>query len=109
MSYQAGIGVAEHQHCIRFDLGHQLIAARNDIAHGLAKVRADRVQVHLRIFQFQIMEEHAVQIVVIVLSRVRQNRVKIFPALPNHVAIDGASRRCRLARLEDTVHLINTP
>ena len=41
---------------------------------------AHRVQIHLRIGQFQIVEEHAVEVVVVVLPRVRQNRIEILPA-----------------------------
>ena len=40
---QAGVGVAEHQDRVRHDLSHELVAARDDVAHGLAQVRADRV------------------------------------------------------------------
>ena len=81
---QAGVCVAEHQNRVRHDLRHQLVAARDDVAHGLAQVRADRVQVDLGIVQFEVVEEHAVKVVVVVLPCVRKNLVKIFPALLDH-------------------------
>ena len=81
---QAGVGVAEYQDRVRHNFSHELVAARDDVAHGLAQVRADRVQVDLGIVQLEVVEEHAVEIVVVVLPCVRKNRVKIFPALLDH-------------------------
>ena len=81
---EAGVRVPQHQHRIGLDGHHQLVALGNDIAHGLAQVRADSVHIHLRVRKLQILEEHPVQVVIIVLPGMRQNRVKIRPALVNH-------------------------
>ena len=78
---QAGIRVAQHQHCIRLDGDHQLVAFSDDIAHRLAEVRAHGIHIHLRCGELQVLEEHTVQVVVIVLARVRQNGVEVRPAL----------------------------
>ena len=76
---QAAVGVAQHQHSVRLDGHHQLVAFSDDIAHGLPQVRAHGIHVDLRVCQLQIVEEHAVQVVVIVLTGMRQDHVKIFP------------------------------
>ena len=91
---QAGVGVAEHKDRVRHDLRHQLVAARDDVAHGLAQVRADRIQVDLGIVQFEVVEEHAVEVVVVVLPCVRKNRVKILPALLDHRCQSDDLRPC---------------
>ena len=81
---EAGVRVPQHQHRVGFDGDHQLIALGNDIAHGFTQVRADSVHVNLRISELQVLEEHAVKVVIIVLARMRQNRVEILPALIDH-------------------------
>jgi len=78
---EAAVRVAQHKHSIGLDLHHQLVALRDDIAHGLAQIRAHGVHVHIRVRELQVLEEHAVQVVVIVLARVRQDCVEVFPAL----------------------------
>ena len=81
---QTAIGIPKHQHGIGFNLHHQLVALGDDIAHGLAQVSPDGIHVHIRIRQFQVFEEYPVQVVVIVLARMRQDRVEILPALVNN-------------------------
>ena len=81
---QAGVGVAQHQHGIGLHLHHQLVALVDDVAHRGAQVVAHRVQVDIRVSQLQVLEEHAVQVVVIVLPRMRQQAVKIGAALVYH-------------------------
>ena len=81
---QAGIRVAQHQHGIGLDLHHQLVALGDDVAHRFAQVHAYGIHIHIRVGELQVLEEHPVQSVVIVLARMRQDRVEIFPALVNH-------------------------
>ena len=81
---EAGVRVSQHQHRIGLDGHHQLVALGDDIAHGLAQVRTDSVHVHLRVRELQVLEEHAVKVVIIVLSGMRQDRVEIRPALIDH-------------------------
>ncbi len=78
---QAGVRVTQHQHGIRLDLHHQLVALGDDIAHRLAQVYPHGIHVHIRVRELQVLEEYPIQIVVIVLARVRQDRVEVFPAL----------------------------
>ena len=78
---QAAVGVAQHQHGVRLDGDHQLVALRDDVAHGLAQVGTHGVHIHLWVGQLQIVEEHAVQVVVVVLAGVGQDNIKIFAGL----------------------------
>ena len=54
---------------------------RDDVADGLAQVRANGVQVDVRIVQRQVAEEDAVERVVVVLAGVRQQAVEVAAAL----------------------------
>ncbi len=78
---QARVRIPQHQHGIGLHLHHQLVALRDDVAHGLAQVHAHGVHVHIRVVELQVLEEHAVQVVVIILPRVRQQAVEIPAAL----------------------------
>ena len=77
---QAAVRVSQHQHRVRLQFNHQLIAFGDDIPHRLAQIIAHRVHIDFRIFQFQIMEEYAVQGIVIVLPCMGQDGIKILPA-----------------------------
>ena len=78
---QAGVGIPQHQHCIGVYFYHQLVGLGNNIAHGFAQVLAYCIQIHIRIGKFQVFEENAVQIIIVVLAGVGQQAVKILPAL----------------------------
>jgi len=78
---QAAVGVAQHQHGIGLGGDHQLVALGNDVAHGLAQVVAHSLHVDVRIPEFEVPEEHSVEVVVVVLPRVRQQAVKVRAAL----------------------------
>ena len=78
---EAGVGIAQHQHGVGLQLCHELVAFGDDVAHGLAQVAAHGVQVNLGIGKLQIPEENAVEIIVVVLTRVGENGVEILPAL----------------------------
>ena len=83
-SRQAGVCIAQDQHGIRADGGHQLIGAVDDIADGGAQIVPHGVHVNLRVLQSQIMEEDAIEGIVVILSGVGQNAVKIGAALFDH-------------------------
>ena len=91
---QAAVGIAQHQHGIRLDGDHQIIGFGDNIAHGLTQRIAYRIQIDLRICQLQIMEEHAVEIVVVVLTSVRQNRIEILPAFCDNCRQSNDLRAC---------------
>ena len=78
---QAAVGVAQHQHGIGLGGHHQLVALGNDVAHGLAQVTAHGLHVYVGIGQLEVLEEHSVEVVVVVLPRMRQQAVKVRAAL----------------------------
>ena len=78
---QAAVGVAKDQERVGPHLDHQLVGGRDDVADGLAQVRANGVQVDVRIVQRQVAEEDAVERVVVVLAGVRQQAVEVAAAL----------------------------
>ena len=81
---EARVRVPQHQHRIGLDFHHQLVALGDDIAHRLAQVLAHGVHVHVRIGQLQILEEHTVKVIVVILPRMSQNRVEILPTLVDY-------------------------
>jgi len=78
---QAAVGVAKDQERVGPHLDHQLVGGRDDVADGLAQVRANGVQVDVRVVQRQVAEEDAVERVVVVLAGVRQQAVEVAAAL----------------------------
>ena len=78
---QAAVGVAQDQQGIGPHFDHELVGGRDDVAHGLAQVRAHGVQVDVRVVQRQVAEEYAVERVVVVLPGVRQQAVEVAAAL----------------------------
>ena len=78
---QAGVRIAQHQHRIGLEFHHQVVALGNDVAHRLAECLAHGVHVDLRICELQVAEEHAVEVVVVVLPRMGEDGVKVLAAL----------------------------
>ena len=81
---QAGVGVPQHQHGIGLQFHHQVVAFGDDVAHGLAQGVPHRVQVDVRVVQLQVVEEHTVEVVVVILAGVGQKGVEVLPALGDH-------------------------
>ena len=75
------VGVAQDQQGIGPHFDHELVGGRDDVAHGLAQVRAHGVQVDVRVVQRQVAEEYAVERVVVVLPGVRQQAVEVAATL----------------------------
>ena len=80
---KATVGVAENQQSIGFAGDHELVATVDDVADGCTEVITHGIHVDFRIFEAQVFEEHAIQVIIVVLARVRQNAVKVLAALVN--------------------------
>ena len=78
---QAAVGVSQDEEGVRLNLHHELVGGRDDVAHGLAQVRAHGVKVDVGVVQRQVAEEDAVERVVVVLPGVRQQAVEVAAAL----------------------------
>ena len=81
---EAGVGIPQHQHGIGLQLRHQVVAFGDDVPHSLAQGVPHCIQVDVRVGQLQVMEEHAVEVVVVVLAGVGQEGIEILPALCDH-------------------------
>ena len=81
---EAAVDVAKDEHRIGLASDHELVAAIDDVTDGCTEVVTNGVHVDFGILEAQVLEEHAVQVVVVILARVRQDAVKILAALVDH-------------------------
>ena len=81
-SYHAktAVRVPEHQNGIGLRRREELVAAVDDISASSPEVIAYGIHVHLRGIEFQVLEEHPVEVVVVVLSGVGEDYIEIPPA-----------------------------
>ena len=84
---QAGVGIPQHQHGVRLDLLHESVAFGDNRADRLAEVCTGGVQVIVRCTKPQILKEHLIQLVVVILPRVDENLLEIAVA-----ALDGSRK-----------------
>lgn len=78
---EAGVGVAEDEECVGVDGRHQLVGTVDDVADGGAEVVTDGIHINLGVFQFEVLEEDAVEVVVVVLAGVGEDYVEVLAAL----------------------------
>ena len=78
---QAGICVAENEQGIGLNGSHELVGAVDDVAHRRTEIVAHSVHIYFRVGKFQIFEEHAVEVIVVVLARVSENYIEVSAAL----------------------------
>ncbi len=81
---QAAVRIPQHQHRVRPDGGHQLVTLGDDVAHGFTQIGTYGIEINFRISQLQIMEEHAVQVIVVILPRVGKNHIEILTGFVDH-------------------------
>ena len=74
---QAGVGVPEDQHGVGPGGRHELVAGVDDVAACGPQVVPDGVHIDVGVLQLQVAEEDAVEVVVVVLPRVGQQRVEV--------------------------------
>ena len=78
---EAGVGVPQHQDGVGLQVYHQIVAFGDDVPHGLAQGVPHCIQVDVRGGQLQVVEEHTVEVIVVVLAGVGQEGIEILPAL----------------------------
>ena len=88
------VGITEDQKRIGLDLIHQLIGAVDDITDSCAEIVANRIHINFWIGKLQILEENAVEIIVIVLTRMCKDSVKVCPALIDNCGKTDNLRTC---------------
>ena len=74
---KAGVGVAQDQHCVRLQLYHQLVGFLNDIPNGGPEVVAYGIQIIVRCPEAKVIKKHLIESVVVVLTGVDQNLLKV--------------------------------
>jgi hypothetical protein len=77
---QTTVGVAEHQYGIRAGLYHHLVTLVDNVAHRRTQIITHGIHIDVRVFQFQVLEEYSVQVIVIILSGMGQESIEIFAA-----------------------------
>ena len=78
---EAAVGVAKDQYAVRLGLGEELVGTVDDVAASSAKVVTDSIHIDLGLGKLQVLEEYAIEIVVVVLACVGENDIKILTAL----------------------------
>ena len=78
---EAAVGVAKDQYAVGLGLGEEFVRAIDDVAAGSAKVVTDSIHIDLGLCELQVLEEDAVEVVVVVLACVGENHVKVLAAL----------------------------
>ena len=81
---EAAVGVAQDEDGIGLDLYHELVALVYDVAHGGAKVVTYGIEIYLWICKFKITEEYAVEVVVVVLTCVCKDTIKVLAAFVDY-------------------------
>ena len=81
---QARVGIPQHQYCIRLRLNHHLVALVDDVTHRGTKVITYCLHINVRVCQLQVLKEHPVQVIVVVLTSMSQQTVEVLTALGNH-------------------------
>ena len=91
---QTGVGIAQHQHSIGLGLDHHLIRLVDDVTHRGAKVITYRLHIDVGVSEFEVLEENPIQVVVVVLTGMGQQTVKVLPTLIDHCCQPDNLRTC---------------
>ena len=83
---QAGVGVAKYEHAIGLEGCKELVATIDDVATGGTKVIAYGIHIYFGFCEFEVAEEDAVEVVVIVLTGMGEDYVKVLAALVDDCA-----------------------
>ena len=78
---QTAVRVAQYQYGIGTGLYHQFVGTVDDVAHRSSQVIAYGVKIDVRIIELEVAEKNTVEVVVVILSGVCQERVEIAAAL----------------------------
>ena len=91
---QTGVGIAQHQDGIGLGLDHHLITLVDDVTHRSPEVIAYRLHIDVGVSEFEVLEENTVEVVVVVLTGMRQQTVEILPTLIDHCCQPDNLRAC---------------
>ena len=77
------VSVTKNEDSIRLGSYHEFVASIDDISTSCSKVIAYGIHIDFRIFDFKVLEEHAIEVIVIVLTSMGKDNVKILTCLVN--------------------------
>lgn len=77
---EAGVGVAEDKYTIGLGGCEEFVGAVDDVAACGAKVIAYGIHIYFRLCEFEVAEEDAVKVVIVVLAGVGEDYVKVLAA-----------------------------
>ena len=75
--------ITKNEDSIRLGSYHEFVASIDDISTSCSKVIAYGIHIDFRIFDFKVLEEHAIEVIVIVLTSMGKDNVKILTCLVN--------------------------
>lgn len=78
---EAAVGVAKDQYAVGLGLGEEFVRAVDDVAASSAKVVTDSIHIDLGLCELQVLEEDAVEVVIVILACVGENHVEVLAAL----------------------------
>lgn len=88
------VRIPENQQRIGLRLNHQFVGAVDDVTYRCTKVIAHGIHVDLRVLQFQVLEEYPVEVVIVVLARMSQDRVEVDATLADYGSQTNDLRPC---------------
>ena len=91
---QTGVRIAQYQHSIGLGLDHHLIRLVDDVTHRSPEVIAYRLHIDVGVSEFEVLEKNTVEVVVVVLTGMRQQTVEILPTLIDHRCQPDNLRAC---------------
>ena len=78
---EAGVGIPEDEQRVGLNGRHQLVGAVDDVADGSTEVVPHGVHVDLGLPKLEIAEEDAVEVVIVILPRMREHGIEVLAAL----------------------------
>ena len=78
------ICIPQNQQSIRLNLKHQLIGAVNDIANCGTKIIPHSIHIDFWIINFQVLKENTIQGIIVILTCVGKDYIKILPTFVDH-------------------------
>ena len=77
---EAAVGITKNEYCIGLGLHEELVGAVDDVAAGSAQVITYCIHIYFGSLELQVLEEDAIEVVVVVLTSVGQNDIEILAA-----------------------------
>ena len=91
---EATVGVTKDENCIGLGLVEEFVGAVNDITTSSTEVIAYSIHIDFGILELEVVEEYAIEVVVVVLTCVSKDYIKILAALVDDCCKTDNLRTC---------------